>query len=108
MQLQTQLRVGEGWDTHALVPGRPLMLGGVHVPYERGLLGRYVLRLRQVRCRNRGAGRNEARGREGRRRRVRAEPGPGEQRARRHLKDAGPAGSKPGAGEFEPLEHRLG
>jgi 2-C-methyl-D-erythritol 2,4-cyclodiphosphate synthase len=34
-----QLRVGEGWDTHALVPGRKLMLGGVEVPYERGLLG---------------------------------------------------------------------
>jgi 2-C-methyl-D-erythritol 2,4-cyclodiphosphate synthase len=34
-----KLRIGEGWDTHALVPGRRLMLGGVHVPYERGLLG---------------------------------------------------------------------
>jgi 2-C-methyl-D-erythritol 2,4-cyclodiphosphate synthase len=34
-----QLRIGEGWDTHALVPGRPLMLGGVQIPYERGLLG---------------------------------------------------------------------
>jgi len=34
-----QLRVGEGWDTHALVPGRKLMLGGVEIPYERGLLG---------------------------------------------------------------------
>jgi 2-C-methyl-D-erythritol 2,4-cyclodiphosphate synthase len=33
------IRVGEGWDTHALVEGRPLMLGGVHVPYEKGLLG---------------------------------------------------------------------
>jgi 2-C-methyl-D-erythritol 2,4-cyclodiphosphate synthase len=33
------IRVGEGWDTHALVPGRKLMLGGVEVPYERGLLG---------------------------------------------------------------------
>ena len=33
------VRIGEGWDTHALVPGRRLMLGGVHVPYERGLLG---------------------------------------------------------------------
>jgi len=39
MSLRAQLRVGEGWDTHALVPGRKLMLGGVHVPYERGLLG---------------------------------------------------------------------
>ena len=33
-----QLRVGEGWDTHALVPGRRLVLGGVEIPYERGLL----------------------------------------------------------------------
>ena len=39
MQLPTQLRVGEGWDTHALVPGRRLVLGGVEIPYERGLLG---------------------------------------------------------------------
>lgn len=34
-----RLRVGEGWDTHALVPGRKLVLGGVEIPYERGLLG---------------------------------------------------------------------
>jgi 2-C-methyl-D-erythritol 2,4-cyclodiphosphate synthase len=34
-----ELRVGEGWDTHALVPGRPLVLGGVEIPFERGLLG---------------------------------------------------------------------
>jgi 2-C-methyl-D-erythritol 2,4-cyclodiphosphate synthase len=34
-----QLRIGEGWDTHALVPGRRLLLGGVEIPYERGLLG---------------------------------------------------------------------
>jgi 2-C-methyl-D-erythritol 2,4-cyclodiphosphate synthase len=34
-----QLRVGEGWDTHALVPGRKLVLGGIEIPYERGLLG---------------------------------------------------------------------
>jgi 2-C-methyl-D-erythritol 2,4-cyclodiphosphate synthase len=32
-------RVGEGWDTHILVPGRPLMLGGVQVPYSMGLMG---------------------------------------------------------------------
>jgi 2-C-methyl-D-erythritol 2,4-cyclodiphosphate synthase len=32
-------RVGEGWDTHILVPGRPLMLGGMHVPHSMGLLG---------------------------------------------------------------------
>ena len=35
----TQFRIGEGWDTHALVPGRKLFLGGVEVPFERGLLG---------------------------------------------------------------------
>ncbi len=33
------IRVGEGWDTHALVVGRPLMLGGVQIPFEKGLLG---------------------------------------------------------------------
>ena len=32
-------RIGEGWDTHALVEGRKLILGGVHVPFETGLLG---------------------------------------------------------------------
>jgi 2-C-methyl-D-erythritol 2,4-cyclodiphosphate synthase len=35
----TKLRIGEGWDTHALVAGRPLILGGVHVPHALGLLG---------------------------------------------------------------------
>lgn len=34
-----QLRVGEGWDVHALVPGRRLVLGGVEIAHERGLLG---------------------------------------------------------------------
>lgn len=34
-----QLRIGEGWDTHALVPGRRLVLGGVEIPFGRGLLG---------------------------------------------------------------------
>jgi 2-C-methyl-D-erythritol 2,4-cyclodiphosphate synthase len=34
-----EIRVGEGWDTHALVPGRKLVLGGVEIPFERGLLG---------------------------------------------------------------------
>ncbi|NDY90539.1 2-C-methyl-D-erythritol 2,4-cyclodiphosphate synthase [Ideonella sp. TBM-1] len=33
------LRVGEGWDTHALVTGRPLVLGGVTIPHAMGLLG---------------------------------------------------------------------
>ena len=33
------LRIGEGWDTHQLVAGRPLVLGGVTVPHSHGLLG---------------------------------------------------------------------
>lgn len=32
-------RVGHGFDVHALVAGRRLILGGVDIPYERGLLG---------------------------------------------------------------------
>ncbi|HBZ68601.1 MAG TPA: 2-C-methyl-D-erythritol 2,4-cyclodiphosphate synthase [Deltaproteobacteria bacterium] len=32
-------RIGQGWDAHRLVPGRPLVLGGVRVPCERGLEG---------------------------------------------------------------------
>ena len=35
----THMRVGEGWDVHALVTGRRLVLGGVEIPYEKGLLG---------------------------------------------------------------------
>jgi len=33
------LRIGHGYDVHRLVEGRPLILGGVTIPYERGLLG---------------------------------------------------------------------
>ncbi|WP_294769748.1 2-C-methyl-D-erythritol 2,4-cyclodiphosphate synthase [uncultured Rhodoferax sp.] len=33
------IRVGEGWDTHQLVEGRKLILGGVEIPYDKGLLG---------------------------------------------------------------------
>ena len=33
------MRIGEGWDTHALVAGRPLVLGGVTIPHTVGLLG---------------------------------------------------------------------
>jgi 2-C-methyl-D-erythritol 2,4-cyclodiphosphate synthase len=32
-------RIGEGWDVHALVPGRALILGGVRIPHTMGLLG---------------------------------------------------------------------
>ena len=33
------MRIGHGFDVHRLVPDRPLILGGVTVPYEHGLLG---------------------------------------------------------------------
>lgn len=33
------IRVGQGYDVHALVAGRPLILGGVTIPFERGLAG---------------------------------------------------------------------
>ncbi len=35
----TNLRVGHGYDVHRLVPGRKLILGGVEIPWEKGLLG---------------------------------------------------------------------
>ena len=34
-----EIRVGQGHDVHALVPGRPLILGGVTIPHSHGLLG---------------------------------------------------------------------
>ena len=36
---QAQMRIGQGWDVHALVPGRRLVIGGVRIPYHLGLLG---------------------------------------------------------------------
>jgi 2-C-methyl-D-erythritol 2,4-cyclodiphosphate synthase len=33
------IRIGNGYDVHRLVSDRPLILGGVHIPYEQGLLG---------------------------------------------------------------------
>lgn len=33
------MRVGEGWDVHALVAGRKLIIGGVEIPFHLGLLG---------------------------------------------------------------------
>jgi 2-C-methyl-D-erythritol 2,4-cyclodiphosphate synthase len=39
MNQPPQLRIGEGWDVHRLVTGRPLVLGGVTVPHTHGLLG---------------------------------------------------------------------
>ncbi len=37
--MSSTLRVGQGYDVHALVTGRPLIIGGVTIPYERGLRG---------------------------------------------------------------------
>jgi len=33
------MRIGQGFDVHALVPGRKLIVGGVEIPFERGLAG---------------------------------------------------------------------
>jgi 2-C-methyl-D-erythritol 2,4-cyclodiphosphate synthase len=37
--MSSALRIGHGVDAHRLVPGRPLVLGGVEIPHERGLEG---------------------------------------------------------------------
>ena len=37
--MQVPFRIGQGFDVHALVPGRPLIIGGVTIPFSRGLLG---------------------------------------------------------------------
>jgi 2-C-methyl-D-erythritol 2,4-cyclodiphosphate synthase len=34
-----KLRIGQGFDVHAFVPGRPLRLGGIDIPHREGLLG---------------------------------------------------------------------
>ncbi len=39
MNTPINFRIGEGWDVHALVPGRPLVIGGVTIPHPVGLLG---------------------------------------------------------------------
>ena len=36
---EKQMRIGHGYDVHRLVEGRPLIMGGVNIPYEKGLLG---------------------------------------------------------------------
>ncbi|MBI2307655.1 MAG: 2-C-methyl-D-erythritol 2,4-cyclodiphosphate synthase [Rhodocyclales bacterium] len=33
------IRIGQGFDVHALVPGRRLIVGGVDIPHDKGLLG---------------------------------------------------------------------
>jgi 2-C-methyl-D-erythritol 2,4-cyclodiphosphate synthase len=37
--MKTPFRIGQGYDVHALVSGRPLILGGVTIPHSLGLLG---------------------------------------------------------------------
>ncbi len=37
--MTASMRIGEGWDIHALVPGRKLIIGGVEIDFDRGLLG---------------------------------------------------------------------
>jgi 2-C-methyl-D-erythritol 2,4-cyclodiphosphate synthase len=39
MQNKMLFRVGQGYDCHVLVVGRPLIIGGVIIPYDKGLLG---------------------------------------------------------------------
>src|SRR5450631_1791370 len=39
MEEMMSIRVGSGYDVHAFVEGRPLVLGGVTIPYEYGLSG---------------------------------------------------------------------
>jgi len=39
MNIVIPFRIGEGWDVHALVPGRKLIIGGVDIPHTLGLLG---------------------------------------------------------------------
>ena len=37
--MKPPFRIGQGYDCHALVPGRPLVIGGVTIPHRLGLLG---------------------------------------------------------------------
>lgn len=37
--MKVNIRIGMGWDVHAFAEGRPLVLGGVTIPFDRGLLG---------------------------------------------------------------------
>jgi len=39
MPSRPAFRIGQGWDVHALVPGRALVIGGTTIPFDRGLLG---------------------------------------------------------------------
>ena len=39
MKHDSSLRIGQGYDVHRLVEGRNLILGGIHIPFQKGLLG---------------------------------------------------------------------
>jgi 2-C-methyl-D-erythritol 2,4-cyclodiphosphate synthase len=39
MEELKMFRIGQGFDVHQLVSGRPLIIGGIEIPYEKGLLG---------------------------------------------------------------------
>lgn len=39
MMTTPPFRIGQGWDIHALVPNRPLIIGGVSIPFDKGLDG---------------------------------------------------------------------
>ena len=55
------LRIGNGYDLHRLVPGRPLILGGVTIPFEKGLDGALRCRRRLPRGDRCGSGRGRRR-----------------------------------------------
>lgn len=44
------MRIGNGYDVHRLVENRKLILGGVEIPYEKGLLGHSVERKKSCIC----------------------------------------------------------
>ena len=39
MKQESSLRIGQGYDVHRLVEGRKLILGGIHIPFQKGLMG---------------------------------------------------------------------
>ena len=44
------MRVGMGYDVHRLTTGRKLIMGGVEIPYEKGLLGHSVIPMPMYCC----------------------------------------------------------
>ena len=59
------MRIGHGYDVHRLVEGRPLILGGVNVPFEKGLLGHSDADVLAHAVSGRGAGRGGSGGTSG-------------------------------------------